>query len=50
MRDTDKNKGLRGSPRLDYKEACAGTRKTEEEREWTLSSNSRRRAPGTTEA
>jgi hypothetical protein len=49
MRDIDKNKGLRGSPRLDY-EAYAGTRKTEEEREWTLSSNSRRRVSDTAEA
>jgi hypothetical protein len=49
MRDTDKNKGLRGSLRLDY-EAYAGTRKTKEKREWTLSSNSRRRVSGTTEA
>jgi hypothetical protein len=32
MRDINKNKGLRGLPRLNYKEVYAGTRKTEEER------------------
>jgi hypothetical protein len=32
MRDINKNKRLRGLPRLDYKEVYVGTRKTKEER------------------
>jgi hypothetical protein len=49
-RDINKNKGLRGLPRLNYKEVYVGTRKTKKEREWTLSSNSRRRISGIIEA